>query len=816
MFGLSPRVFIAKPGIQIGELSVLDGSGDVSITAAGIDSDDPDVYGLFSIEYMEGIDDLPASWYVTWTGEEVSGVERYDVPVYVEYVDGDGVEGNWKGSFAVFAKGDGLEKPTIQYIDNLATKVGSTELVTVYGRSFNDDLEVFLWQPDGECVKVPDGELRRSYGEDGGYDSISFMFGKPYVALDSSCREICGTYEIGIGYGECGAATIEAGTSDYSTAWDNNLYLIRYRYDDVNRQESEMTPGGSMVTVDPSCFYATDIELVIDDYDHTGRTPADGGVSGSLGRDIYFRIKPGTDCSKIAYYRVRLKYSRDLPKRYGELTLDGIRLTEGDLVWLEMQADGKDGLWIVQTGEWVGLKSYLDGQSGDDADPCLNPPQEPLPVDSSVLADLGVHVKDSVTVACDSDVPAEMRYGSQRICSTNVRPGDTVLLTNQSEPGTNGLWEVTCAEWMQRTDTMPAHSGSSISGDDFVVVQNDIDFCTCEHSGKNIFHIWYYYLNGACYLARASRNVKVTCGNKGTLFPSSGVDVTDYRITPDADGELVRDTLRTAGDPVRETCAEKVENYDADHRVGIDDTKYGCGQESVVAPNGIRVCRCSHVYNIDVETAFASRDRNGFSIVFWQLDGEDGKWHLYAYVGSGRYDTGMNYLVYHLCTAGIASEADVDVNCEILPYDADGKPAKDQTRDAWFVTHGGKLATGFGLFDDTWNFKTYEYERDSYGEIIYDDYGKPVLSDRVAYSHVLNADTLYSTWSVRCTTTLCAARVYRDSSILRTSCADMADAERTSSVMVDVIPTPDTWGFKFYNEAIGKSRLCDIWNSMPH
>ena len=83
-------------------------------------------------------------------------------------------------------------------------------------------------------------------------------------------------------------------------------------------------------------------------------------------------------------------------------------------------------------------------------------------------------------------------------------------------------------------------------------------------------------------------------------------------------------------------------------------------------------------------------------------------------------------------------------------------------------------------------------------------------------AHVLNADTLYSTWSVRCTTTFCAARVYRDGSILRTSCADMADAERTGSVMADVIPTPDTWGFKFYNEAIGKSRLCDIWNSMRH
>jgi hypothetical protein len=227
------------------------------------------------------------------------------------------------------------------------------------------------------------------------------------------------------------------------------------------------------------------------------------------------------------------------------------------------------------------------------------------------------------------------------------------------------------------------------------------------------------------------------------------------------------------------------------------------------------VCRCKHVYSVDKNIAFSSRDRNGFSIVFWQY-GEDEKWHLYAYVGSGRYDTGMNYYVYHLCTSGIATDNDIDVNTEVLPYGDDGRPTDRETRDAWFVSHGGKLSTGFGLFDDTWNFKVYELERDSDGNVLLDESGNPVRSDSASYSHVLNADTLYSNWSIKCTTTLCAARVYRDSSILRTKCSDMSDVGKTSSVMLDVIPTPDTWGFKFYNEAIGKSRLCDIWNSMRH
>ena len=867
MFVLSNYVFHDKPSEQVGVLTILDETSGIKITDADIDADTSE----FEMAYMPPKDDLGESWNVVWKGgtsQSINTVERFEVPVYVEYVNAFGDRDNWKGTFVVYGKSDTVKKPTIQYINNIATKVGSTEYVTIYGHDFNDDLSVFLDRPDGTCVKLSGTELYRQYGTSDGYDAISFIFGKPFVALDSTCSEICGTYAVNLGYGECGANSIEAGSADFTTAWDNNLYLIRYRFDSTSKELSEQTPGGSMTTVDPKCFYSTDIELVKDDYEFDSKSPSGGGVTSSLGSSIYFRIKPGTDCTKLAYYRVKLKYSRNLPKRAGELTLDGVALSEGDLVWLDKQFDGGNGLWIVRSGDWVGLKSYMDQQlwvtcdcnvpeevretpyegpqlicenivvelgylvlltSQDDpntngvwqvtetgwvhiSNTCDLPTSEPLPVDSNIIADLGVHVKDKVTVACDSDVPAKKRYGTQKICNTIVRPGDTVLLTNQSD-GSNGVWEVTCAEWFQRSDTIPPHSGTTISGDDFVVVQNDIDFCTCEHSGKNNFHIWYYYLNGACYLARATRTVKITCGLKGSLFPSQGVDVTDYRISAEADSDLVKDTRRTAGDPVRETCMEEVENYDADHRVGIKDNRIGCGNELIIAPNGMKICRCEHVYSIDNATAFSSRDRNGFSIVFWQYDEEKERWHLYAYIGAGRYDLGMNYYVYHICTNGIAVEDDVDENTEILPIGADGLPMKESTHDAWFVNHGGKLAEGFGVFDDTWNFKIVDKE-----------------TDQVSYSHVLDENTLYSMWSIKCTTTMCAKRNYRDGSILRRSCTcerkdgkkvdpncvGMDEVEATSQVMSDVIPTPDTWGFKFYNEALSKRGLCNIWNSMQH
>ena len=404
MFALSNYVFHDKPSEQVGILTILDETSGIRITDADIDAN----VSEFEMEYMSPKDELSESWNVVWKGgtsHPIGTVERFEVPVYVEYVNAFGDRDNWKGTFVVYGKGATVKKPTIQYINNIATKVGFTEYVTIYGHDFNDDLAVFLDRPDGTCVKLSGTDLYRQYGTSDGYDAISFIFGKPFVALDSKCNEICGTYAIHLGYGECGAYSMEAGTFDYETVWNNNLYLIRYKYDSDNKEASEQTPGGSMTTVDPKCFYTNELKLVTDDYSSDSKTT--GGVSGNLGANIYFRIKPDTDCAKLGYYLVKLKYSRNLPKRAGELTLDGIPLVEGDLVWLDKQFDGGNGLWIVQTGEWLGLKTYRDGQGGYGAyyNPCQRVEQEPLPVDSNIIADLGVHVKDKVTVTCDSDVP---------------------------------------------------------------------------------------------------------------------------------------------------------------------------------------------------------------------------------------------------------------------------------------------------------------------------------------------------------------------------------------------------------------------------
>ena len=816
MLNLSPRVFKAVPGALVGVFTPADTDVDY-IGSLGVDSDDPEINGRFEItveDFSENSGDSndKIQWNLIWTGEEIKkGTYRFNIPIYAEYVDKNGLVKNWKGSFVVYAKGETSVKPVVQYVDNLATRVDTTEQVTVYGYNFNDDLDVFLERPDGSCVKLTGTELYRTYGDANGYDSISFIFGDPYVLRDGACNEVCGLYAINLGYGVCGVGgnSLEAGTGDPATAWENDIYLIRYKFDSVNKAISDSTPGGLMTTVDAKCMYTSDMTMVYDRYDSDGKPRDDGGVYGSLGKTVYVKIKPDMDCTKMAYYRVKLKYSKPLPSRSGEMVLDGVSLEEGDLVWLDKQFDGSNGLWIVQSGEWIGLKTYLDNQVPDPyVSPCAHKQQEPLPVDDMVIADLGVRVDDKVTVACDSDVP--VKYGSQKVCGRYVNPGDVVLLSNQSDGG-NGVWEVTCADWYQRSSTVPPHSGTAISGDDAVIVQNDIDFCACSKgNGKNIFHIWYYYLNGSCYLSQLTRTVKIICNGKGNLFPSNKVNVTDYSVTVGVNNELVTDSHRTAGDPVKETCAEKVVNYDVANRVNAAEHITDCGTEAIYAPNGMLICRCNRVYTIGTDDDYTtSRDRNGFSVVFWQYDedddpGKEGKegWHLYAYVGAGRYDIGMNYYVYHLYTKGIAQENDVEKNIDIEYIERiDGRDIVMKTADAWFVPHISKfrLAKGFGLVDDSWNFKV---EGES---------GEP------EYIHNLDFRTLYSMWSVKCTTVLCATRDYSTATeyTTRTSCQDMEDVARAEATVKQMVPTPDTWGFKYYKEAVGKSQLCDIWNSMP-
>ena len=77
MFGLTPRVFNVKPFAPVGLLPVLDEHSGITITDAGIDSDDPEINGRFDIEYLPRYGDMDESWNVAWKGEEtVSGMVR--------------------------------------------------------------------------------------------------------------------------------------------------------------------------------------------------------------------------------------------------------------------------------------------------------------------------------------------------------------------------------------------------------------------------------------------------------------------------------------------------------------------------------------------------------------------------------------------------------------------------------------------------------------------------------------------------------------------------------------------------------------------
>ena len=75
MFGLSPRVFNVKPFAQVGILTVLDENTGITITDAGIDSDDPEINGRFDIEYLPMYGGIDESWNVVWKGEETVAVE---------------------------------------------------------------------------------------------------------------------------------------------------------------------------------------------------------------------------------------------------------------------------------------------------------------------------------------------------------------------------------------------------------------------------------------------------------------------------------------------------------------------------------------------------------------------------------------------------------------------------------------------------------------------------------------------------------------------------------------------------------------------
>lgn len=716
--------------------------------------------------------------YTSYAGGIVSH-EQYEVPVYVRYVDAEtGLEREERTVFTVHGFGGGLStEPYVKYVRNLATRVGTSELVTILGGHFTDDLNVRLVADDGNhAVVIPHSEL--TFGEEAPWQTISFIM-SPEYAVSSGGDEQCAVYDLEIGYGDSTGFNAVAGTGDPKMALENNVGLIRYKYDASDSAEQAKASAGAVKTTNATCFYTSDVSLVYDSVDTSGNPSQAGGAPGKYGKTMYVRMA-GQDCEQMLYVRVKAKLNTRLDYRYGEMTINGMPVRDGDIVWLAGQKDGEtDGLWVVQPGEWVGLKSYAGiGRSDREYNPCTDMNNEPLPVDDSVLVDLGAKVSDKADLRCTEDVP--VKYGTQRVCGGLAEPGMHLLLSGQTD-GKDGLWEVTCSDWVYWG---PVDDSGTTTFDmsDNVLVQNDIDFCACRDGRKDtIFDIEYYYLNAGCYLATANRKVKLICSGMGaSIVPNSNLVITDYSITLGAEPSLVTDTHSTAGDPEPEDCTREVDTFDIDYMNSTEETRSGCGEQGtpIKAPTCEMVCDCERYYNLP-ESFDGTSVKSGYSIVFWELG--EGGWHLYSY----NKRIPVAYDVYHLHVRGIATPSLVDENTDVYILDDRNLPTSERTKNAWFEEHGGKVSSKFSMYDPVWKFK----EVDEYG-------------DTVGWTNVLGPDNLYQAWAI-----------HGGSSGTRILARGVtAKDPDTGEERVIPVGTRGIYGFKFYDTPLTLQRFCGIYN----
>lgn len=694
--------------------------------------------------------------------------EQYSVPAYVSYIDAEtGMEREERIVFSIYGFGSEISAgPYVKYVRNLASKVDSHEKVTILGGNFTDDLNVRISSSDGtRSVVVPHSEL--VFGEEEPWDTITFVM-SPEYAVFSRGEEQCSVYDLEIGYGDSTGFSAVAGTGDAKMAFENNVGLIRYRYDSETVAEQKKASAGVASTTNVSCFSTTELNMVYDTTDSSGNPSQAGGASGKYGKTMYVRMSPGQDCSEMLYVRVKAKLNTRLDYRHGEMTINGVHVVEGDIVWLDGQKDGEtDGLWVVQPGEWVGLKSYMDTGSGE-YDPCSSVGSEPLPVDSGVLVDLGARVSDTADLRCTEDVP--VKYGTQKVCGSMAEPGMRVLLYNQTD-GRDGLWEVTCTDWVYWGPVKDTGS-TSFDMSDGILVQNDIDFCACRDGRtRTIFNIEYYYLNADCYLATATRKVKLICAGGASVVPNSNLVITDYSITLGAEPSLVTDTHSTAGDPEPEDCTRATDTFDIDHMNSTTETTHGCGElgTPIKAPTCEMICDCERYYNLP-ESFDGTSVKTGYSIVFWKLE-EDG-WHLYSY----NRRVPVAYDVYHLHVRGIAGTDMVDENTDVYLLDEKNLPTSERTKDAWFEEHGGKLFAGFSMYDSKWKFRV----EDEHGEL-------------AGWTDELGPDTLYQAW---------ALHGGKEGTRILAHGEDGAAPVGTRGI----------YGFRFYDTPLTLQRFCDIYN----
>lgn len=455
---------------------------------------------------------------------------------------------------------------------------------------------------------------------------------------DERGHEVCGKSNIVLSGNPCG---------ETQPAYRVDFPVIRYVYDG-SKYDGKYTTGAN-------CIYTSPIELNTDDDPNNVNTPMK-----TYGKDMYIKLRDAESCCNMRYLSVKVKYNEYLQYKHGELTLNGIKLQENDMVWLTSQftkiSDGEqvvseNGLWIVKTGDW---EYYGE-------------------VDENMFIDLGARVTETVAATIDTNVGR--KYGNYWIGNVNLKSGMVVNLQNQ-EDGQDGLYRIMCGEWKYLGKSGP-YSGDSIDMSNDIVTYNDIDFCTC-----GIYHIWYYYLNGACVLNTASRTVKVVgkCGEKnGTLVPGKRIRITDYQVKTEVDKDLMPGS---SGDPLVDECAKDTESFDKKYRFDVEDipVKDSCVEGTQIYPNCNEGALCDHEY-----TAFSKgetdkyngSDYTGFSMVFWQATiGEDNinvdSWTMYALVGRTSTNP-KEYVAYRLQQTGAANVEMVDVTdwFELMPVSYD-------------------------------------------------------------------------------------------------------------------------------------------------
>ena len=788
------------------ELEALNGSsagfylternGNVLLNFPNIPASATKAYSKFTLRFVLGYTDYDDEDY------DVTDLEysRVDIDVYATRYDYD--------------------DPRILYIENLASRVGEPASVVVHGESLTDGLSIIIIDGEKEYV-VPPEDIEFDIDAEGN-GTAAFTITPGMLALNADGTEPCAQYNIYFGYGN----------HRYEDLYQTGI--IRYKYDSENDELQKYSTEG--VTREKTCYETGSMSLVYDTVDENGNPVMNPEADPKLGNDIYIkkRVYVVTDpdkifggemdkyglrtekddgyvlndgdvvllyyqdnpydngywivrptfwkhvhnCEEYIYTMVRVKYNKNLTHKSGELKLNGVQLHDGDVVWLSHQlVESENGLWVVRKGLWEGYNPWTyEPEPYEIVDCPLDCHETPLPypVDDSVLVDLGAKASYPVDYVCRDDVP--YKCGSRTICNYKVEPGKVVALLNQ-EHGENGIYLVKCGAWEKLADvTDDVVNGTTVDFTDNIIVQNDIDFCEC----GGVFHIDYFFLTPSCYLHHLQRTVKVMCAD-ASIAPNKEENqfkITDYQIRMGEEEALIGNKGRTPGDPVKDDCTVANEDFEVDFGLGlVEHRQYIEDPECIRSPMCTGICDIPRVYNLRMTSDYtSSNDRNGFTIKFWRY--EKKSWHLYAYIGSGTQQNGMDYYVYHLHVKGKATENLVDVN-----------------EHEWFRTTTGVIASGdgadsFGICDDTWT------------------------------QHNLNEYTLYQPWRIKCTTNL-LAHCYDDPDsphILRTTCADMETGWKTTAAIGDedvegyLQGMPHLFGVAYYTTAMSKSQFVEEYN----